>query len=148
MGFKQEIYVAADNIVINPKNEVLLICRKNDPFKDKWAFPGGFVEKEEELNQAAVRELNEETGLNIDASEAKLVKTIGTVGRDPRFRTVSVVFLIHLNEEADVVGADDAAEARWFDLNSLPLLAFDHSKILETVLADEVFDKSSTTETE
>lgn len=137
MAINQEIYLAADCIVLNPSNEVLLIKRKNPPFQGQWAFPGGFVETDEELENAAIRELKEETGVDAVVSSVKLVRTVGTVGRDPRFRTVSVVYFIRLQEHQSAKGGDDAAEAKWFTLNSLPSLAFDHGDLLNDVLRTE-----------
>lgn len=134
MAIEQNIYLAADNIVTTEDGYLLLIQRKNPPFQGQWAFPGGFVEDDEELAQAAVRELNEETGLEVEVSESELVDTVGTLGRDPRFRTVSVVYHVQLPERREVGGADDAADARWFPLSDLPELGFDHRKILNSVL--------------
>ncbi len=109
--------------------EVLLIKRKNPPFKDYWAFPGGFVDEGEDLEPAAHRELKEETGLgNLNL---KQYRTYGQPGRDPRGHTVSVVYTGFLNDISQKVrGGDDAAEAAWFLVKNLPQMAFDHRKIL------------------
>ncbi len=109
--------------------KVLLIQRANPPFAEKWALPGGFIEMEETLTQSAVRELQEETGIENVAIEQ--FKTYGDPGRDPRGRTVSVVFFGFTGlDNADAKGADDAKNADWFALDNLPDLAFDHNKIL------------------
>ncbi len=109
--------------------KVLLIQRANPPFAEKWAFPGGFIEMEETLTQSAVRELQEETGIENVVIEQ--FKTYGDPGRDPRGRTVSVIFFGFADpENAEAKGADDAANADWFALDNIPDLAFDHNKIL------------------
>lgn len=110
--------------------KTLLIKRKNPPFKDKWAIPGGFVDYDEELDIAAKRELEEETG--IKDSVLQQLYTVGTIGRDPRGRTVSVVYFAFIDsEKVNVKAGDDAKEAEWFDINNLPELAFDHKEIMD-----------------
>jgi len=113
--------------------EVLLIRRGLPPFKDKWALPGGFVRVEETLDDAARRELKEETGLK-DVFLEQLY-TFGSVKRDPRERVVSVAYYA-LTKPADhtTVAATDAAEAEWFPVTQVPALAFDHADILATAL--------------
>ncbi len=109
--------------------ELLLIKRKNEPFKGKWALPGGFVDIDEELADAAARELAEETGLvNVTLEQ---MHTFGNVGRDPRGRQITIVFIGIATEDLNRIEAgDDAAEARWFDIKELPKdLAFDHSEV-------------------
>lgn len=133
MAFTQLIYLAADTILIAEEN-VLLIKRKNEPFKGMWAFPGGFVDEGEDLPNAAARELLEETSVSVDAERLSQFKTYGKPGRDPRFHTVSVVYAVHLNEKPDAMAADDAAEVAWFSLDKLPEMAFDHKAILEEYL--------------
>lgn len=137
MPIEQNIYVAADSIVFhreaNGEYEVLLIKRGNDPYKDHWAFPGGFVEDDEDLQPAAARELMEETG--ITAENWYQLCTIGTPGRDPRFRTISVVYTCFADKHTQkAVGADDAKEAKWFPINNLPQLAFDHGEVIQMAL--------------
>jgi len=113
---------------------VLLIERKNDPFKGEWAFPGGFVEMDEELEQAALRELEEETGVcNVSITQ---FATYGTLGRDPRGRTVSVIYSSEVSPsfEDKIVAGDDAAKVKWFSIKSRPKLAFDHAEILNDFL--------------
>jgi 8-oxo-dGTP diphosphatase len=111
--------------------QVLLIRRGLAPFKDKWALPGGFVRVEETLDDAARRELEEETGLREVFLEQ--LYTFGTVKRDPRERVVSVAYFALVKPGA-VTAATDAAEAKWFPVSDLPSLAFDHADILTTAL--------------
>jgi 8-oxo-dGTP diphosphatase len=106
----------------------LLIQRGIEPFKGKWALPGGFVNMDELLETACKRELEEETGLKVD--KMTQFKTFDAINRDPRHRTISVVFSAQLPEKAKVKGNDDAASAKWFPVNSLPEMAFDHREIL------------------
>jgi len=114
---------------------VLLIRRVSEPFAGAWALPGGFVDEGERLEEAARRELAEETGLTFGG---RLVQTgaFGDPGRDPRGWTVSVAFSGRAGEELpEVAGGDDAAEAAWHPLDALPELAFDHDQILAAALA-------------
>lgn len=110
--------------------KVMLIERGEEPFKGQWALPGGFVHMDENLEVAARRELEEETGLK-DIFLEQLF-TYGNVGRDPRERVISVAYVALVNLEGHHVEAStDAAEADWFSLSELPDLAFDHQKIVE-----------------
>ena len=94
-----------------------------------WAIPGGFVEMEESLEAAARRELREETGVEVD--EMEQLHTFGDPGRDPRGRTISVVYLARVDARKVKPRADDdAAEVGWHRLDRLPSLAFDHDRIL------------------
>lgn len=111
--------------------QVLLIRRGLAPFKNKWALPGGFVRVDETLDDAARRELEEETGLR-DAFLEQLY-TFGAVDRDPRERVVSVAYYA-LVKPGLVTADTDAAEAKWFPISSLPALAFDHTDIFTTAL--------------
>jgi len=125
------IFVTVDIVAIrqeNGKPSVLLIQRRNDPFKGNWALPGGFVDENEDLPDAARRELREETGLEIPALEQ--IGAFGKPGRDPRHHTVSVAFICRADKNTNAVAADDAQDARWFDLEDLPALAFDHDEII------------------
>ena len=117
------------------KASLLLINRKKDPYKGQWAVPGGFIEMDEELEDAAARELAEETGLTNVALEQ--MHTFGTVGRDPRGRQITVVFMgIAAEEQTAVRGGDDAADARWFDIDRLPEnMAFDHDTVARVAIA-------------
>ena len=125
--------LTADVVVIAGALEdarVLLIQRGNPPFAGSWALPGGFVEEGEQVAEAAPRELAEETGLKIDAGALELLGVYDTPGRDPRGWTVSVVYIASVPDESAVTGADDASDARWFSLEELPELAFDHAVLV------------------
>ena len=129
--------VTADCVVIgraaDSSRYVLLIRRGNEPYKGCWALPGGFMNMDETLEQCALRELKEETGLTPSGDITEL-KSFSTVDRDPRGRTITVAHLIEM-PLTEVKGADDAAEAQWFPLNELPPLAFDHDEIIKEALA-------------
>jgi 8-oxo-dGTP diphosphatase len=125
--------LTADVVVIASAAEdarVLLIRRGNSPFAGSWALPGGFVEQGEQVAEAAPRELAEETGLRLDSGSLELLGVYDTPGRDPRGWTVSAVYVAHVADESAVAGADDASDARWFKLEELPELAFDHAVIV------------------
>ena len=128
----QNILLTVDAVIFNRASEpqVLLIQRKNPPYKGQWALPGGFVEKDEDLAIAAKRELQEETGLKV--KNLKQVGTFGQPGRDPRGRTVSVLYSgILENTDAHLEAATDASAVQWWPLSGLPELAFDHAEIIE-----------------
>lgn len=110
--------------------QTLLIRRRADPYEGFWALPGGFVEMEESLEEAALRELQEETGVNHAFLEQ--LYTYGEPERDPRGRVVSVAYfaLIPLGAQVRLEGGSDALQAKWFPVESLPQLAFDHAEIL------------------
>src|SRR5439155_5728641 len=114
--------------------KILLIERGLEPFKGRWALPGGFVRVDETLDEAARRELEEEAGLKNVFLEQ--LYTFGAVDRDPRERVVSVAYyaLVKLSEH-EAKAATDAANARWFPISGVPRLAFDHGQILETAVA-------------
>ena len=114
--------------------QILLVRRGIPPFKGSWALPGGFVKLDETLDEAARRELKEETALENIYMEQ--LYTFGDVERDPRERVVSVAYfaLVQLNALKEVKGSTDADEAKWFDIKKLPPLAFDHRQILQTAM--------------
>lgn len=113
--------------------KVLLIQRGLEPFKGRWALPGGFVRVNETLDEAARRELTEEAGLENVFLEQ--LYSFGTVDRDPRERVVSVAYyaLVKLSDHR-AKAATDAANAEWFPISKVPKLAFDHAEILATAL--------------
>ncbi|MCK4902471.1 MAG: NUDIX hydrolase [Thermoplasmatales archaeon] len=121
--------LTADGAIIK-EGKILLIERKNEPFKGKWALPGGFVEYGEKVEDAVVREVSEETGL-----DTKIIDIVGVYSdptRDPRGHIVTVVYLLDILD-GEIKGSDDAADAKFFDLNDLPELAFDHNVILKDI---------------
>ena len=107
--------------------KVLLIQRGIEPYKGQWAFPGGFLKMNETVEECAKRELEEETGLK--SASVEQFYTFSAVNRDPRERVITVAHyaLVRLSE---VKGGDDAASAKWFAMNEIPSLAFDHDHIL------------------
>jgi len=121
--------LTVDAILISKQNSVLLIERGREPYKGKWALPGGFIEMDEPLEVACQRELEEETGIRI--GELKQFKAFGAVDRDPRHRTISVLFYAFTDDELVASAGDDAAKAQWFSIHELPELAFDHQLILD-----------------
>lgn len=134
---RQSIHITVDIVVFYKKRQktfILLIKRKNDPFKDSWAFPGGFVDNNELVINAGKRELKEETGLDLNIDAFKFLNYYDALDRDPRSRTVSFAFLAETDEQKEVKGNDDAQDAKWFPLEKLPKLAFDHSEILQDAI--------------
>jgi len=126
--------VTVDAVVFsntNGKTKVLLINRGKEPFKGKWALPGGFIDMDEELEDAVVRELEEETGLK--GIRLEQMRTFGTVGRDPRGRQITIAFMgIATEEQTKIKAGDDAAQAQWFDIEKLPDdMAFDHNEVVQ-----------------
>lgn len=118
--------------------KLLLVRRKNDPFKDSWALPGGFLEQNERLIDAARRELLEETG--IGARDLHRFGYFDEPGRDPRGRTISFVFYGFVRDHGIRPRAgSDAGDAEWFSLDNLPPLAFDHSDIIAKAGKELVF---------
>ena len=127
--------VTADCIVFARCPEavyILLIKRSNYPFAGYWAFPGGFMNIDESAEDAARRELLEETGLRAD--KVWQVGAFADVDRDPRERIVTLTYCTAVDGKPSVKGADDAAEARWFRIEDVPRLAFDHNLMLEKAI--------------
>jgi 8-oxo-dGTP diphosphatase len=127
--------VTVDIVLFYPAKEgleILLIKRARDPFADHWALPGGFVDQDEALEDAAARELLEETQLR--RARFKQVGAFGDPGRDPRGHTISIAFAALLKSKPKVEGSDDAKEAAWHPVKRLPKLAFDHRKIIQVAL--------------
>ena len=122
--------VTADTVLFAKKDEqifVLLIQRGNEPYKGHWAFPGGFLNMDETLPRCAERELEEETGIVLTGM--KLVGIYSDVERDPRGRVITAAYTA-MTTMPEAKAADDAAAAKWWPLNALPELAFDHDVIL------------------
>lgn len=161
--------LTADCMVTNQRGEILLVRRGNDPYKDCWALPGGFMEMDETTNHCAVRELEEETGLVVSEQDIRLIGVYSAPGRDPRGRTVTAAYRVVLGTRSSTLtpfgspspslgeeprklnscspklgelavqnglteecikAGDDAAEVRWWPLDKLPPLAFDHAQIV------------------
>ena len=121
------------DIIVTKKVEntyfILLIERKDEPYKGQWALPGGFVDIDEEIEGAAYRELKEETSI----TEIKLnqFRAFGAIDRDPRGRTISIVYNgILINTKQKIEAGDDAKNLKWFQLKKLPNLAFDHEQVI------------------
>lgn len=132
----KRIMLTIDCVVFGLDEEelkVLLIERNLEPFKGQWALPGGFVRDGESLEQTALRELKEETGLNEVFLEQ--LYTFGAVDRDPRGRVITVAYyaLVNLRDHS-INATTDASSAAWFAVDDLPKLPFDHQQIFETAL--------------
>ena len=126
--------VTADCVVMTKDAvpQVLLIERGADPYKGCWAFPGGFMNMDETTEQCAIRELEEETG--IEVTDIKQIGAYSKVDRDPRGRTITVAYLALVSSPIPVTGQDDAAKAQWFPIDNLPSLAFDHEDIMRDAI--------------
>lgn len=135
MNYISKIFVTVD-VTLFRKNEngyeILLIQRLNEPFQGYWALPGGFVDENEDLETAAKRELFEET--NIQIFQVKQISAYGNPERDPRNHTVSIAFFGQTDITAQAIAKDDAKAVRWFSINELPVLAFDHSEIIRDAI--------------
>ena len=125
--------VAVDLIILTIAEndlQVLLIRRKQAPFAGRWALPGGFVEMNESLEDAAARELKEEVG--VERVYLEQLYTFGEPKRDPRGRVISVAYFALIDAEGQrIVAASDAADAAWHSVFQPPRLAFDHRKVLD-----------------
>lgn len=134
----QNIKVAVDAVVFGYKEEKLyLLCikQKYGPLKGHWVLPGGLVKDEERLQEAVIRELQEET--NVDLEYLEQLYTFGdTIERDPRGRVIAVAYLGLVNPKGlELQAATDALEAKWFPIEELPDLGYDHNEIVQTGLA-------------
>lgn len=132
---KSNIFLTVDAVIVKKTQSdysILLIKRANEPFKNDWALPGGFVDQDEDLMDAAIRELFEETTIKTDHLEQ--IGAFGKPFRDPRSHTVSVAYFGMVPENAVAIAADDAKEAAWFPIKELPKLAFDHQEIVTLAL--------------
>ena len=128
--------VTTDNVIFGFDGEalnVLLIQRGMEPHKGRWAFPGGFLNMDETAEEGAARELKEET--DVEDVYLEQLQAFSTVDRDPRERVITIAYYALVRQkDYHVIGADDAADARWFKLKELPPLAFDHEYILKMAI--------------
>jgi len=130
-----KIFVTVDIVLIRRSGffiEILLIKRLNDPFKDCWALPGGFVDENEGLETAAKRELFEETSVIVN--QVFQIGAYGEPKRDPRSHIISIAFFSETDLYTKAIAADDAKEVKWFKIDDLPSLAFDHLKIINDAI--------------
>jgi len=140
---------AADAIVVRKNkqtnaNEILMITRKKEPFKGRFAFPGGHIDYGEDPKDACLRELREECG--IEGSEPELIDVRGNPLRDPRYHMISMFYLVKAPDNYEVTAGDDAETANWYNLNELAskkeMLAFDHHDVIvEKLLRRKEFQK-------
>jgi 8-oxo-dGTP diphosphatase len=130
---KPQALVTVDVVIFTVRDDtlqVLLVQRGSAPFKDRWALPGGFIHPDEGLEQAALRELEEETGVREVYLEQ--LYTFGDPQRDPRGRVITVAYYALIASDRQTLAAGtDAAATRWWPAGSPPPLAFDHREILE-----------------
>ena len=130
-----KIFVTVDALIFKKnqfKTLLLLIQRKNPPFQNSWALPGGFVNENEDIDRAVLRELYEETQIKLNSLEQ--LKTFGKPFRDPRSHVVSIAYYGFVLEEVEAKAADDAKAVAWFSTTELPELAFDHIEIINFAL--------------
>ena len=130
------LFVTVDAVVFTVRDnelKLLLIKRKEPPFQGTYALPGGFVNEQEELEDAVKRELAEET--NVKDVFLKQFGVYGNVGRDPRGRIITTAYIALISaDQQHLMPATDATEARWFSIQDLPKLAFDHAEIIADAL--------------
>ena len=140
-----KMQVATDAVVFTVEHDILkilLIKRKNQPFQGKFALPGGFVNPNEEFEDAVKRELFEET--NVKNIFVKQIGAYGNVNRDPRSRIVSIAFIALISPEQTLEAATDAEKVTWVPINDLPELGFDHKKIINDALEILKFEIQTT----
>ncbi|MEU5689904.1 NUDIX hydrolase [Streptomyces venezuelae] len=123
------------DVVLLAAGHVLLIKRGWAPFKDRWALPGGHVNRGEASRPAGSRELEEESGIPVPATELRQVGAYDAPDRDPRGRYVTVAYTATLPSLVQPTAGDDATAARWWPLDALPDLAFDHAEIIADALS-------------
>ncbi len=133
------VTLTADVLVLCPGKRLLLIQRAKWPYAGYWALPGGKVHEGESVELGAIRELREETGIEVQTRDLQLLTVQSTPGRDPRGRYISVVFLAHVPLGTCAVAADDALCAGWFRADELPELAFDHDQVVRMLLRRKVW---------
>lgn len=136
LGDRKHFPISVDSVIFGyteGKLKVALIERKKPPFVGLWVIPGGFMENDETVEETAVRELEEETGIKDVYLEQFHV--FSKLGRDPRGRTITVAFFALINaDKSELVATEDAAKAKWWPAYSLPPLAFDHEEIYPKAL--------------
>lgn len=137
MPSKQDIKVSVDAVVFGYTQEegisVLLIKRRNNPYQKFWALPGGLVRDEESLEEAVLRELREEAGIDVNYLEQ--LYTFGKPERDPRNRVISITYYGLIRPQDYQLSAQtDAEDVAWFNIKKLPKLGFDHKIIIETAI--------------
>jgi len=126
-------FVTVDAIITD-NGKIVLIQRQNAPFRGMWALPGGFVDENETVRHACMREAQEETGLIV--TPQTLIDVYSEPKRDPRGYVISVLFSCHVLK-GELKAGDDAAKAKWFQLKQLPPMAFDHEKMIQDWLEYE-----------
>ncbi|AZK94855.1 MULTISPECIES: NUDIX domain-containing protein [Streptomyces] len=131
----ETIRLTSDVVAIDPAERVLLIERGWDPFEGCWALPGGHVDPGETSQDAAARELVEETGVSVAVAGLRQVGVWDQPDRDPRGRYVTIAYLATVPEGTTAQAGDDARAARWWPLDALPPLAFDHADIIRAAAA-------------
>jgi len=120
--------------IVRKGNEIILIKRKNNPYKNSWALPGGYVEYNEKTEDAVIREIFEETGILTEISY--LIGVYSDPKRDPRGHTISIIYELKIIK-GKLEGKDDASHAKFFNINKLPEnLSFDHKKIITDYLKE------------
>ncbi len=129
----------ATDLVIRRGSEFLFIRRGNEPFKGMLAFPGGFVDEDESVEHAAVRELEEETAVRVTEDRLRLIGVFSRVDRDPRGRTISIAYLCDMPPGTSATAGSDAADALWLPKDKAMQmgLAFDHAEILEAATSGD-----------
>lgn len=131
----ETIYYTADVVTVTSDGRLLLIERDWAPFEGHWSLPGGHVDVGETSRRAAARELEEETGVHVEADELRQIGVWDQPGRDPRGRYVTVAYLAVVPADTEAAAGDDARTVRWWRPDGLPSLAFDHADIIAATLA-------------
>ncbi|MFJ8746624.1 NUDIX domain-containing protein [Embleya sp. NPDC127516] len=131
----ESIRLTADVVVTTPDGLVLLIERGWEPYAGAWALPGGHVDEGEDGDVAAARELLEETGVRVLPAELREVRAFHRPGRDPRGRYVTLAYAVIVPAGTQARAGDDATAARWWPVDALPQLAFDHADIISAAVA-------------
>ena len=140
--------VTVDIIVFQKQGnrlKVLLVKRKNHPYIGNWAFPGGFLDIDEDIKDAAYRELKEETSVEVHQVELHQLHTYGSIHRDPRMRVISIAYIAIVHQDIPVKAMDDAEDAAWFYITmNQQQLTLNHDDInLRFIKTDDGFQKMS-----